>query len=142
MLQGSLFWIAYSAQKYIHNTFKEVLVFDFHTPLSGIFIHLNTKLKLTVNSACTYRTETAFCTKKKKKKVTQLNNCHFLVLHPAPRKAVPGFTQPHQRTTHVPGAAAAEAPLQCTHPLVLYKFVSIVTSKGLLPRSAGEILEE
>lgn len=63
-------------------------------------------------------------------------------MHPAPCKAVPGFTQPHQRTTHIPGAAAAKAPLRCTHPLVLYKFVSIVTSKVLLPRSAGEILEE
>lgn len=35
----------------------------FHT--THIFSHLNTKLKLIVNSECTYSTETTFCTKKK-----------------------------------------------------------------------------
>lgn len=62
MLCSSLLWVAYGTCKYIHNTFTEILEFDFHTTLSGIYTHLNTKLELTVNSECTNSTETAFCT--------------------------------------------------------------------------------
>lgn len=108
----------------LRNTFTvliQVLLFNFHTPLSGTVVHINAKLKLIANSECTYSTETAFCTKEEKD--AQVNNCYFLVLQDFTLISLCYIREPHTRATEAIKEAQSSST-ECTHTLTLHKLVS------------------